>query len=102
MSRLPLDSSDCSYSCVGYVFFWSVSSRLLLPTNCWVPSQAKPSQAKPSQAKVLTRGGDLREAQVFVPPVCLPFLLLTALLGTVTDFLTLMGNMLTLTFLKSG
>ena len=64
--------------------------------------QAKPSQAKPSQAKVLTRGGDLREAQVFVPPVCLPFLLLTALLGTVTDFLTLMGNMLTLTFLKSG
>jgi len=31
------------------------------------PSQAKPSQAKPSQAKVLTRGGDLREAQVDVP-----------------------------------
>ena len=53
-------------------------------------------------AKVLTGGGDLREAQVDVPPVCLPFLRVTALLGTVTDFLTLTVNMLTLTFLQSG
>jgi hypothetical protein len=36
------------------------------------------------------------------PPVCLLFLRVTALLGTVTDFLTLTGNMLTLTILESG
>ena len=53
-------------------------------------------------AKVLTGGRRLAPSASRRPPVCLPFLRVTALLGTVTDFLTLTGNMLTLTFVESG
>jgi len=44
-----------------------------------------------SQAKVLTGGGGLREAQ-FDAPCLLAFLRLTALLGSITDTLTLAGE----------
>jgi len=44
-----------------------------------------------SQTKVLTGGGDLREAQ-FDAPCLSAFLRLTALLGSITDSLTLAGE----------
>ena len=63
--------------------------------------RCKSSLAKPSEAKLLTSGAEtLRVMQVdsirlFAIPA------LTVLLGTVTDFLTITGNMLSLSLLKS-
>ena len=81
-----------------------VTPFINLPSrNCFRRTDDKCEIGQPAKpAKVLTGGRRLARSASRRPPVCLPFRRVTALLGTVTDFLTLTGNMLTLTFLESG
>ena len=57
---------------------------------------------KSSQAKVLTGGRRFGRSTGRRHPVCQPFPRLSAQLGSVTDILSLTGNILTLTILESG